>query len=123
MTNDLGHKLARSVGETMTLGAYRRGNQIPMSIGRSTTYPWVPGALIDVWVPCARGEAETGVPAPHVYFVQTIGEKSADSGSIHCPECRVDLAARRVSGSVGSPRSMAPAPLPSPPTSQAVLPF
>jgi hypothetical protein len=85
MTNELGHKLAKSVGDTMTLGAYRRGNRIP----------WVPGALIDVWVPCARGEGATGVPSPHIFFRQTIGEKSAASGSIHCLDCRADLATRR----------------------------
>lgn len=90
MTNELGHKLAKSVGDTMTLGAYRFGNRLP----------WVPGALIDVWVPCVRGEGVTGVAAPHVYFRQTLGERSADSGSIHCPTCRADLAVRRTAGSV-----------------------
>jgi hypothetical protein len=85
MTNELGHQLARSVGDTTTLGAYRRGNRLP----------WIPGALIDVWVPCARGEIATGVPSPHVFFIQTIGEKSAARGSIHCPVCRAELAARR----------------------------
>jgi hypothetical protein len=87
MTNELGHQLARSVGDTMTLGAYRRGNRLS----------WIPGALIDVWVRCPRGEIATGVPSPHVFFMQMIGEGSAASGSIHCPECRADLAARRAS--------------------------
>lgn len=90
MTNDLGHALARGVGDVTTLGAYRRGNRLP----------WVPGALIDVWVPCARGEIVTGVAVPHVFFVQTRGERSVDSGSIHCPACRADLAARRTPGGV-----------------------
>src|SRR5580765_4586783 len=97
MTNELGHKLARSIGDTMTLGAYRWGNRIPR----------IPGALIDVWVPCARGEAVTGVPSPHVFFMQTLGEKSMASGSIHCPDCRADLATRR---GAGSPGNKAPAP-------------
>jgi len=85
MTNKLGHQLARSVGDTMTLGAYRRGNRLPR----------IPGTLIDVWVPCPRGEIATGVPAPHVFFMQTIGENSVASGSIHCPDCRAELAANR----------------------------
>jgi hypothetical protein len=71
----------QAAGRTATLGAYRHGNSVP----------WVPGALIDVWVPCARGEVVTGVPSPHVYFVQTRGGGSADSGSIHCPLCRSEL--------------------------------
>lgn len=91
MTNELGHRLARSIGDTMTLGAYRWGNRIPR----------VPGALIDVWVPCARGEAATGVAPPHVYFRQTLGERSLESGSIHCPSCRAELAAKRGSLSLG----------------------
>lgn len=85
MTNELGHRLAKSVGATMTLGAYRRGYQLP----------WVPGATIDVWVPCPRGEIATGVPSPHVFFMQTIGEGSEAGGSIHCPECRIELKAQR----------------------------
>jgi hypothetical protein len=109
MTNELGHKLARSVGDTTTLGAYRRGNRLPR----------MPGALIDVWVPCARGEVVTGVMSPHVFFLQTLGERSADSGSIHCPDCRADLAARRTSGTVGPPRSTVPAP----PSAAAAAPF
>ena len=113
MTNELGHKLAKSVGDTMTLGAYRRGNRIPR----------VPGALIDAWVPCARGEIVTGVPAPHIFFMQTLGEKSMDSGSIHCPDCRADLAARRASGSKGSSRLMAPASLSAPASEPSSVPL
>lgn len=109
MTNDLGHRLAKSVGDTTTLGVYRRGLRLP----------WVPGATIDVWVPCARGEVATGIPQPHVYFVQTIGERSADSGSIHCPACRAELAARRASGSAVVP----PRPPPTSPAPQSALPF
>ena len=85
MTNELGHQLATSVGDTMTLGAYRRGYRLP----------WIPGATIDVWVPCPRGEHVTGVPSPHVFFMQTIGERSTASGSIHCPECRAELEVHR----------------------------
>ena len=85
MTNDLGHQIAARDGDVTTLGAYRRGNR------RS----WLPGALIDSWVPCARGEGATGVPQPHVYFIQTIGERSAESGSIYCPACRAEVAALR----------------------------
>lgn len=111
-TNDLGHKLAQDlVGAPMTLGAYRGGNRLP----------WLPGATIDVWVPCARGEIATGVPYPHVYFVQTIGERSADSGSIHCPACRADLAARRVAG--GAPIAASPKASAAPATAQSALPF
>lgn len=103
----------------MTLGAYRGGNRLP----------WLPGATIDTWVPCARGELATGVPQPHVYFIQTIGDRTADSGSIHCPTCRVELAARRAAGiSVVTPMSTQSA-LPVPSSSaasteaQAALPF
>jgi hypothetical protein len=85
MTNELGHKLARSVGDTTTLGAYRRGYRLPR----------IPGSLIDVWVPCPRGEIATGVPSPHVFFLQTIGENSTASGSIHCPDCRAELSTNR----------------------------
>lgn len=111
MTNDLGHQIACRDGDVMTLGAYRRGNR------RS----WLPGALIDSWVPCARGEMATGVPQPHVYFVQTIGEKSAESGSIFCTACRIEVAALRASGGAPPPRPTAPAPVPSAP--QSALPF
>ena len=121
MTNALGHQLAKSVGDQTTLGAYRRNR-----------LPWVPGALIDVWVPCARSEGVTGVASPHVYFMQTIGERSAASGSLHCPECRAELDARRASGAVAPalpPRVPAPrqaAALPdaaAPPEAQSALPF
>jgi hypothetical protein len=88
VTNDLGHRLAQAAGDQMTLGAYRRGNR----------QSWLPGALIDTWVPCARGDAATGVAWPHVYFIQTIGERSREAGSIFCPECRVEMTARRAAG-------------------------
>jgi len=95
-TNDLGHYLARDLaGDVTTLGAYRHGNRLP----------WLPDATIDTWVPCARGEVATGVPQPHVYFIQTIGGRTADDGSIYCPACRAEVAARRASGvaSVAAP--------------------
>jgi hypothetical protein len=114
-TNELGHKLRALVGDTMTLGAYRGGN-------RSV---WLPGAMIDTWVPCARGEIATGVPFPHVYFVQTIGDGTAEGGSIYCPQCRPEAAARRALGSSApSPpfRKVPPAPVPVAP-GQSDLPF
>jgi hypothetical protein len=85
VTNDLGHRIARFAGDQETLGAYRRGNRLP----------WIPGALITTWVPCPRSEVVTGVLAPHVLFQQARGESSADSGSIHCPVCRAELAVIR----------------------------
>lgn len=112
MTNDLGHQIARGVGDVETLGAYRRGNRIS----------WIPGALIDVWVPCARGEVATGVSQPHVYFIQTFGERSAESGSIHCPACRAELAQRRASGVTVVPPSRPAAPVAASPP-QSALPF
>jgi len=120
-TNELGHRLASAHEGQMTLGAYRRGNRTP----------WVPGAQIDVWVPCARGDVATGVPYPHVYFVQTLGERSSESGSIHCPTCRAELAARRASGPIAAPPPRPPRPsAPSSPAAtaatavpQAALPF
>jgi hypothetical protein len=114
-TNELGHKLAKAVGDVTTLGAYRRGNRLP----------WIPGATIDVWVPCPRGEGATGVPSPHVYFVQTIGGKSAEDGSIHCPTCRAELAERRAVGTTAPPPA-SPRPLPraaASATGQEPLPF
>jgi hypothetical protein len=111
-TNDLGHQLAKYVGDQETLGAYRRGNRVP----------WIPGATIDAWVPCARGEIATGVPPPHVYFVQTIGGRSAESGSIHCPACRDELAAARGARGAPPPPAAAPPALPTS-TPQAALPF
>lgn len=111
MTNDLGHLVAKSVGVKTTLGAYRH-NRIP----------WVPGVTIDVWSPCARGEFATGVAQPHVYFMQTIGERTAASGSMFCPECRAELDARRASG-VSAP-VFVPAPRPvAPSEAQSALPF
>jgi len=122
MTNELGHQLARAAGDEMTLGAYRRGTRIS----------WIPGALIDSWVACPRGEHVTGVPSPHVYFKQTRGESSADAGSIHCPACRAELAAARATG-VTAAKPAKPLPpatgesaivKPSPATSaQPTLPF
>ena len=115
MTNEAGHTLARAVGDVTTLGAYRRGNRIS----------WIPGALIDVWVPCARGEAQTGVPSPHVYFVQTLGERSSDSGSIHCPACRAELRELRASGKLvaSGPVDRRSTPAPAMPAPQSALPF
>jgi hypothetical protein len=113
VTNDLGHQIAARDGDVMTLGAYRRGNR------RS----WLPGALIDSWVPCARGEVATGVPQPHVYFIQTIGERSVESGSIYCAACRAELAALRASGGRASlPPPVVSAP-PAPSVPQSALPF
>lgn len=113
MTNDLGHQIAARDGDVTTLGAYRRGNR------RS----WLPGALIDSWVPCARGEGATGVPQPHVYFIQTIGERSAESGSIYCPACRAEVAALRAAGRGSAPPNPVP-PVPSAPSApQSALPF
>jgi len=117
-TNALGHRLARSVGDEVTLGAYRRAHWMP----------WVPGATIDAWVPCARGEIATGVPQPHVYFVQTIGGGGAESLSIYCPDCRVDVASRRASGAavaLSSRHARPPVPRASTPSmpAQDVLPF
>lgn len=98
MTNELGHQLAaaRRTAESpddkyrgTTLGGYRR----------SKWMPWIPGAVIDVWRPCARQEQTTGVPFPHAYFLTTIGAGGRDSGSIHCPPCRAYLASRRASRS------------------------
>ena len=112
MTNDLGHRLARDYGKAeTTLGAYRGGNRLP----------WIPGATIDAWVPCARGEIATGVPQPHVYFVQTLGARTAESGSIYCLACRSELAARRSGGMLYA--SPAPPTAPIAPTPQAALPF
>lgn len=114
MTNDLGHQITARDGDEMTLGAYRRGNR------RS----WLPGALIDSWVPCARGEGATGVPQPHVYFIQTIGENSADNGSIYCPACRIEVAAQRTSGRVSAPPPAPAPPAPATPSApQSALPF
>jgi hypothetical protein len=115
VTNDLGHRLAAAAADQETLGAYRRGNRMP----------WVPGATIDVWVPCPRSEAATGVDAPHVYFVQTIGGRTAADGSIHCQTCRDELAARRSAGAVPgtAPVPSSGAACASPPLPQSSLPF
>ena len=111
-TNDLGHKLARAVGDVTTLGAYRRGNRLP----------WIPGATIDVWVPCPRGEGATGVSSPHVYFVQTRGGTGAENGSIYCPACRTEVAELRATGTVAPPPQKA-APSHAAAPAQAPLPF
>jgi hypothetical protein len=109
-TNDLGHKLAKAVGDVETLGAYRRGNRLP----------WTPGATIDVWVACPRGEIATGVLPPHVYFRQTIGGGGAENGSIHCPTCRDELAAAR---GKTVPAAVPRPPAPAPAAPQEALPF
>lgn len=114
-TNELGHKLRTLIGDQMTLGAYRGGNR----------GVWLPGATIDIWVPCARGEIVTGVPFPHLYFIQTIGDGTADGGSIFCPQCRPEVAARRALGSAAPPlppKKVAPVPAPVDP-GQSDLPF
>jgi hypothetical protein len=90
MTNDYGRRLMDMRGASedrgkysgITLGAYRRGKIVM----------WIPGATIVVWTACARQDTVTGVPWPHCYFIQTIG---VDGGSIHCPSCRSELAAKR----------------------------
>ncbi len=64
----------------ITLGAYRNG---PHILGFS-------GGQILVWMPCARQESATGVPWPHAYYTTTIGGEHED-GSIHCPDCRIEL--------------------------------
>lgn len=111
-TNELGHRLARDLdADVTTLGAYRRGNRLS----------WLPGATIDTWVPCARGEVATGVPQPHVYFIQTIGGRSAADGSIHCPACRAEMSARRAGGAPPLPTT--PAPKSTTPAPQSALPF
>jgi hypothetical protein len=116
-TNELGHKLRALVGDQTTLGAYRGGNR----------GVWLPGATIDTWVPCARGEIVTGVPFPHVYFIQTIGETGAEGGSIYCPTCRPEVAARRAQGSSAPPLPLKkPAPAVAPKAvdpGQSDLPF
>lgn len=115
-TNDLGHKLARDLAHApLVIGAYRGGNRLP----------WLPGATIDAWVPCARGELVTGVPQPHVYFIQTIGDRTADSGSIHCPSCRAELAVKRSGVPIAPPLPISPQPVEvaSSASQQAALPF
>lgn len=97
MTNALGHQMAAlhaledGKWGGITLGAYRAGRRVS----------WRPGAVIDVWTKCARGEIATGVPWPHCYFIQTIG--GSDGGSIHCPACRAELAAKRAQGTIAAP--------------------
>lgn len=61
----------------VTLGAYRRGKNMP----------WCPGARIPVWVACASMDQVTGVPWPHCYFIQD----SLDGG-LHCPACAEERA-------------------------------
>lgn len=120
MTNELGHRLARDYGGgTETLGAYRYSR-----------VPWIPGATIDVWVPCVRADHVTGVPYPHVYFIQTVGGRTAEDGSIYCPTCRVEVAAIRASGVAVPPPPMktpaapaAPKPPKPPKAPQSDLPF
>ena len=120
MTNELGHQCAASLAVDrgdkyggVTLGAYRRGKYMT----------WIPGALIDVWTACARQEHVTGVPWPHCYFIQTLGDPSGEGGSIHCPPCRAELAAARAAGVVAKPPPVATAKPPKPPPPQSDLPF
>jgi hypothetical protein len=112
MTNDLGHCCAQHHGPT-TLGAYRHGGCMP----------WVPGATIDVWVACARQVID--VAWPHAYFIQTIGGRTADDGSIYCPTCRAEVAAARAAGivTVKPPAIAASKPAVSKPKPQSDLPF
>lgn len=94
-TNDLGRRTAasREISRDppdkyagITLGAYRRGKQMP----------WIPGAIVDCWVACASQDVVTGVSWPHCYFVQSHG--AGDDGTLHCPQCRAERA-------LGVPRS------------------
>ena len=121
-TNALGHQFAAMHALEdgkwggITLGAYRAGRRVS----------WIPGATIDVWMKCARGENATGVPWPHCYFIQTIG--GPDGGSIHCPTCRAELAAARAArGTVAvitkPPHASQPKQPPQPQESQSALPF
>lgn len=92
MSNELGlrlnlHKLEdRGKHSGVTLGAFRRS--------KGTT--WIPGAVINVWMKCARMEMVTGVPYPHALFIQTIGDGSY--AGIFCPQCRVEVADLRARG-------------------------
>lgn len=66
----------------ITLGAYRRGK----------TFPTIDGAVVDVWIACARTENATGVEWPHVFFMTTRGRRGvAEDASIMCPTCREEL--------------------------------
>lgn len=85
MSNLLGEKLA--AGLPKTLGAVRRVKDVT----------WIPGAKVDVWTPCASVAGVTGVPWPHVLFVQTMGE----STSLFCEACVLE---RREAG--GSRRAL-----------------
>lgn len=97
-TNDVGLRFnldrleSRDKYSGVTLGAFRRGKMVS----------WVPGATILVWTNCARQETMTGVPWPHCMFLQVIG--GSDGGSIHCPECREQLAAIRSQKIVVAPQ-------------------
>lgn len=127
MTNELGRRIAEwrmalfddaSPLKGITLGAYRAGKHMP----------WVPGAEIDAWAPCARPPSSPDVPWPHCYFVQTQGGSTENDRSIYCPTCRVEVAALRAAGvKVSAPARPAPvAVAPSPPvaaTAQSDLPF
>lgn len=73
MSNLLGEMISARLPKT--LGAVRRVKDVS----------WLPGAEIDVWSPCASMPDVTGVPWPHIFFVQTIG--SASGARIHCPHC------------------------------------
>jgi len=84
-----------------TLGAYRRGKHMP----------WIPGATIDVWFPCARGwiPGPDGKMIPHCYFITTLGGTDEGDRSIVCPSCRAELASARVPAAAATPaRSSSP---------------
>lgn len=85
----------------VTLGAYRRAKGMP----------WVPGAELSAWLACARSCSATGSETwPHAYFISPIGAGTgAEGGSIHCPQCRAELAAIRAGVvSAGATRTEAP---------------
>jgi hypothetical protein len=63
-----------------------------------------------------------------VYFIQTIGERSREAGSIFCPECRVEMTARRAAGTSAPtisapPGAKQPAVPVGPVAPQSALPF
>lgn len=130
VTNELGARIAEwrmalfdddAPLKGTTLGAYRVSKHMP----------WVPGAQIDVWAPCARAASAPDVPWPHAYFIQTQGGAEENDRSIYCPSCRVERAALRatrpaavssmVSGAAAS-KTAEPA-TPSSSASQSALPF
>lgn len=99
-----------------TLGAYRRGKSVS----------WVPGAVIDVWTPCARMlsalgfTTNEGVTWPHAYFIQTIGDGTY--GGMHCQGCRFELQMINAMCGPGRARTEAePVKKPKPETNQLSL--